>query len=81
MADDVELSEDERTVLEAVAVTEGEQRSWAQEVAASAALPEDRARTVLANLQGKDLVYEDRTEAPGDPDQGPRYRIRQSPAP
>ena len=81
MADELNLTEEERAVLSAVATTETEERSWAQEVSRAADLDEDRARAALASLRDKDLVVEDRTEAPGDPDQGPRYRVRQQPSP
>ena len=77
--DEIELSQDEERVFAAASAVEigG---GYASDVARAAGLPEDRTRELLSNLVRHDLLVEDYTEQPGNPDLGPRYRVREQPS-
>ncbi|MDP8976998.1 MAG: hypothetical protein M3N17_00135 [Actinomycetota bacterium] len=78
---EVELTEREQRVLEAVTALEAERHAgWLSQIAERVGHSEEETRRVLSRLLGDlDLVQEVREPREDEPDLGPRYRPKTRP--
>ncbi|CAN5302686.1 hypothetical protein BH20ACT9_BH20ACT9_01350 [soil metagenome] len=78
---EVELTEREQRVLEAVTALEAERHAgWLSQIAERVGHPEEETRRVLSRLLGElDLIQEVHEPREDEPDLGPRYRPKTRP--
>lgn len=73
--DEIELSEEQQQVYEAVAAHERDERGVrADEIANETGLHESEVQRALSALTSEHALLQE--TSPGDPDLGPRYRVK-----